>query len=102
MTAPTDGFMKAPDPTPTTPQDDAPNDAVDMAQTGVLPDRLRAEMQSAQAAHMDDGPGRVVHTRLPLRLIERAKQSSGIRSDEDLLHAALVHLVMDAGQQPGH
>lgn len=96
MTAPTDGFMKAPDPAPTTPQDDA----VDMAQTGVLPDRLRAEMQSAQAAHMDDGPGRVVHTRLPLRLIERAKQSAGIRSDEDLLHAALVHLVMDAGQQP--
>lgn len=90
----TDGFRTAPDPTPTTPGD------LDAAHGPLLAERLRAELRSAQAARMAAGPGRMVHARVPLRLMEQAKQRTGIASDDDLLHAALVHLVMDGGPRP--
>lgn len=64
----------------------------------VLPARLQAELAEARARHMEAGIGRTMKTRLPLGLVEAAKKSSGITSDDELLHAALVHLVMDGNR----
>lgn len=64
-----------------------------------LTQRLRQELRSAEAAHIGDGPGRVVHVRVPLRLLEQARRHTGIKDDDALMHAALVHLVMD---ESGH
>jgi hypothetical protein len=61
--------------------------------------RLRQELDTAEGKRLIAGPGRVIHARLPLRLMERAREEAGIHSDEDLLQAALVHLVMEA--RPG-
>lgn len=69
--------------------------AASTPRSDALPQRLREELRSAEAAHIGDGPGRVVHVRVPLRLLEQARRHTGIKDDDALMHAALVHLVMD-------
>lgn len=74
--------------------------------SGMMPasmeDAVRQELQTAEAAHMADGIGCLVRARIPLELLARAKNVTGLADTEQVLQAALVHLLMDRKDSPGH
>lgn len=67
-----------------------------------LRDQVRQELLAADRQHLADGIGCTVRARVPLDLLARAKALTGLEDTEQVLHAALVHLVMGQGDRPGH
>lgn len=63
---------------------------------GTLPAQLRQEMDSDQARRLASGVTRTVKCHLPIALMEAARSKTGLTNDEDVLQAALIHLVLDS------
>lgn len=63
---------------------------------------LNAECEDASVCRINGGISRAVHMHLPIDLLEEAKARSGLSSDEDVVQAALVHLILtDPAQYAG-
>ena len=71
-------------------------------QESVLRDQVRQELATADLRHLADGIGCTVRVRVPMDLLARAKALTGLEDTEQVLHAALVHLVMGPGENGGH
>lgn len=65
-----------------------------------LPAQLRQEMDSDQARRLASGVTRTIKCHLPIALMETARERTGLTNDEDVLQAALIHLVLDSDSTP--
>lgn len=71
-------------------------------QEPILRDQVRKEVATADLRHLADGIGCTLRVRVSMDLLARAKALTGLEDTEQVLHAALVHLVMGPGENGGH
>lgn len=77
-------------------------DQDDGGQESVLRAQVREELMTADRRHLADGIGCTLRVRVPMDLLARAKALTGLEDTEQVLHAALVHLVMGPGENASH